>query len=423
MLLEKVLFFVTLIHNILINIVAHSHSGRILFWSLSMKSLATRILTTSLAIFAMLFGAGNLIFPLRIGVQSGGHVFVGFFGFALTGILLPVLGLMAIVSFQGNYEAFFGRLGKWLGGISIFLSMMIIGPFIAMPRIMSLSYEMLKAFLPGVPLFVFTAFFALLAFLMTYRLSRLLDIIGKYLSPAKVLSIVTVIIAGLVVSNYTGTQAIDKGLFFWESLIRGYGTLDLIGAIFFGSIVVRLLAEYTGKAESIDLTKAVKITGTSGFFAGLLLGMVYLGITCLGAFHGQELAHLNDGEIFSTIAYTILGNLGAAIIGLVVFLAGLTTLVSITAVVGEYITRISHKKISYQVAVGSVLTVCAIVASSGLGALIVYTTPFINFFYPSIITLTVCNILYKIYGFNWVKIPVILTALISAWFTLIPLFW
>ncbi|HBY05368.1 MAG: hypothetical protein UV38_C0003G0155 [candidate division TM6 bacterium GW2011_GWE2_42_60] len=387
------------------------------------KSLATRILTTSLAIFAMLFGAGNLIFPLRIGVQSGGHVFIGFFGFALTGILLPVLGLMAIVTFQGNYEAFFGRLGKWLGGISIFLSMMILGPLIAMPRIMSLSYEMLKAFLPGVPLYVFTAFFAFLAFLTTYRMSRLLDIIGKYLSPAKVISIVTVIVAGLVTSHYAGTQPIDKGTFFWESLIRGYGTLDLIGAIFFGSIVVRLLAEYSGKSEAIDIQKAVKITGTSGLFAGLLLGIVYLGITCLGAFHGSGLAHLNEGEIFSTIAYTILGNLGAAIIGLVVFLAGLTTMVSITAVVGEYITRISRQKVSYSVAVGSVLTLCAIVASSGLSALIAYTTPFINFFYPTIITLTVCNILYKVYGFSWVKIPVVLTALFSAWFILVPLFW
>ncbi len=383
-----------------------------------MNGLTNRVLTTSLAIFAMLFGAGNLIFPLRIGIQSGGHVFTGFFGFALTGILLPVLGLMAIVSFQGDYLTFFGRLGKWSSNLIIFCCMMILGPFIAMPRIMALSYEMLKPFLPSMPLVFFTSLFALIAFLITYRLNRLLDIIGKYLSPIKVVSIVSIIIAGLVTAQHSQLQPIDHLALFWNSLIKGYGTLDLIGAIFFGSIVVQLLSQYSSRAEHINLSKAVKITAIAGLFAGLLLGAVYLGITCLGAFHSDGITTLNEGEIFSKIASRILGTWGAGIIGLIVFLAGLTTLVSISAVVGEYVQIVSHQHISYAWSVAIVLSSCALVASSGLGSLLTYSEPFINFFYPLIITITVCNLLYKLYGFKWIKLPVGITALISAWLVL-----
>lgn len=291
-----------------------------------------------------------------------------------------------------------------------------------MPRIMDLAYEMVRPFLPSMPLLLFTILFALVAFIATYRLNRLLDIIGKYLSPAKVVSIVSIIIIGLFTAHQAEYRPIDQIAFFWNSLLKGYGTLDLIGAIFFGSIVVQLLSQYSNKKEHIDLSKAVHITAISGLFAGLLLGAVYLGITCLGAFHTQGISSLNEGEIFSQVAFRILGNWGAAVIGFVVVLAGLTTLVSISAVVGEYIQLVSNQRISYAYSVAVVLTACALIANSGLTMLLVYSGPFINFFYPLIIAITVCNLLYKLYGFTWIKLPVAITALISAWFVLVPLF-
>lgn len=379
------------------------------------QSYGSRIITTSLAIFAMLFGAGNLIFPVRIGVQSGGNIFSGFFGFALTGIGLPVLGLMAIVTFQGSYEEFFGRLGKWLGGFLIFCCMMVVGPFIAMPRIMGLSYEMLSPFLPQAPIAVYMTFFALIAFVTTYRMSRLLDIIGKYLSPVKVLSLLSIVAIGLLATHHSEYFPIDRWCFFWKSLGVGYQTLDLIGAIFFGSIVVRLLTHYGGDGK-LDMKQAVAITAASGVFAGILLGAVYLGMTCLGAFHGGGLFYEgNAGKVFSIVVVRVLGTYGAAIIGLIVFIAGLTTLVSLSAVVADYVHRdVSKRKLSYPVCVALVLAICAAVASLGLKELMEQSEPFIMFLYPLIIVLVVCNLLYKLVGFTWVKVPVIVMAVISA---------
>lgn len=379
------------------------------------RALFSRIFTTSLTIFAMMFGAGNLIFPTRLGVESGGHVWAGFLGFSLTGILLPMLGLMAIVTFSGDYEAYFARLGRIPGKIFIFICMMIIGPLLVMPRIVALSYVLLLPLLPCTPVWLFSFVFAALAFLIAFRMSKVLDLIGKFLSPIKVLSLASIVLLGLWRAQAMMHAPLDVWGYFRHSMASGYQTLDLLAVIFFGAIIVRLLFEYAEKSEHMTLKRAVSITAYSGVIAGLLLGLIYLGMIYMGAFYGEGLLGLGEGEIFRQIVLRISGCYGAMLIGLVVFIAGLTTIVSLSAVLGDYVHRVSHKKVSYTWAVGLVLGVCALMASFGLTNILVYSMPLINFFYPLIIVTTVCNLLYKWLGFTWIKLPVFLTALISAW--------
>lgn len=381
-------------------------------------ALFSRIFTTSLTIFAMMFGAGNLIFPTRLGVESCGHVWSGFFGFSLTGILLPLLGLMAIVSFSGDYEAFFARLGRVPGKIFVFTCMMIIGPFIVMPRIVSLAYVLLLPLFPCTPLWVFSIFFVASAFLIAYRMNKVLDLIGKFLSPIKVLSLIFIVLLGLFGATKMMYAPIDVWAFFRHSMADGYQTLDLLASIFFGAIVVRLLSQYSNRSEHMTLKRAVSITAGSGIIAGGLLGLIYLGMIYLGAFYGDGLLGLNEGEIFRQVVLRTSGCYGALLIGLVVFVAGLTTVVSLSTVLGDYVQQVSHKKISYTSAVALVLLTCALMASLGLTNILVYSKPLIMFFYPLIIVTTVCNLLYKGLGFAWIKFPVFVTALLSAWWVL-----
>src|SRR3989304_6237810 len=88
-------------------------------------------ITVGLAIFSMLFGAGNLIFPLMVGIESGCHNSFGMAGFILTAVCLPLAGLISMILFDGNYQAFFERVGKRLGRFMIFICMVIIGPYLA----------------------------------------------------------------------------------------------------------------------------------------------------------------------------------------------------------------------------------------------------------------------------------------------------
>ncbi len=370
----------------------------------------SRIFTTSLAIFAMLFGAGNLMLPLKVGMLSGQNNFSGLMGFTATGVLLPLLGLLSIISFQGDYRAFFGRIGRLPGLILTFLCMMIIGPLIVMPRIVTLSYEMLQPFLPAMPVGVFAALFLALAFGATYKPSRLLTIIGRILSPLKITSLLIIILAGLIKKtsgaavSLTASQALTKGIEY------GYQTLDLLGAIFFGSIIVSLLQQDTQKVEASTFKETILTAGASSVIAALLLGLVYAGMSYLGVFYGHGLDALNEGQLFSAISFRILATYGAALIGFTVFLACFTTTVALTAVVGEYVHNdILQKKISYPLTILTLLGVCMIPSCFGLAAILSTSKPFIFALYPVIVAVAVCNSLYKLFGFRWIKVPVGLT--------------
>src|SRR5207244_9133816 len=125
--------------------------------SISKKDL----LSLSLAIFCLLFGAGNLIYPLALGRSAGGLTAFGMIGFFITAIFLPLAGLIGMILFDGNYKAFFFRLGKIPGSILIFISMLIIGPAVVIPRCITLSYTIISPFLLFFffHLIIFTLFF------------------------------------------------------------------------------------------------------------------------------------------------------------------------------------------------------------------------------------------------------------------------
>lgn len=375
------------------------------------KQFFTHIVMTSLTIFAMLFGAGNLMFPLRLGIEGGDQALWSFLGFSVTGVLLPLLGILAIVSFKGDYRAFFGRVGRVPGFLLILFCMMVIGPFVVMPRIVTLSYEMLQPFLPTMNPGVFGLFFLALVFIATFRPGKLLDIIGKVLSPLKVFSLLLIVFIGLITTGSSTHITTSSWLLFNQGLEYGYFTLDLIGAIFFGSIIVNLLTTYAAQAEKLSTRYAMKIAGISGIFAALLLLVVYAGMSYLGAVHGFGLAHLNEGQIFSAVSFRILGTYGAALIGLTVFLACFTTTVSLGAVVAEFVQHeLFDGLITYQTALAGVLVVCGLIARHGLSAILAFSVPVIVAAYPLFIVITLCNLLYSLFNFQMIKIPVALIA-------------
>ena len=205
-----------------------------------MKNVRTSdIISTGLAIFSMLFGAGNLIYPLVVGLNAGTNVHIGMFGFILTAVIIPVIGLIAMILFNGDYKAFFYRLGKPVGNLLILLSMAIIGPVLVIPRIVTLSHTMTAPFLPGflqtiTPLssFVFALFFLGITFLATYRENKIVDLLGHFISPALLVSLAIIMIKGIWSAQEIVPSEDTAWIIFKRNFIRGYETLDLFGTLF-----------------------------------------------------------------------------------------------------------------------------------------------------------------------------------------------
>lgn len=374
-------------------------------------------ISVGLAIFSMLFGAGNLMYPLAVGMESGNMMGIGIIGFLLTAICLPLIGLIAMILYDGNYDIFFGRLGNLVGKIAIFICMLVIGPIIAMPRIVTLSHIMIAPFLPealqGISLlssFIFALFFLGITYLGAFRESKIVDILGNYISPALLISLCIIIIKGFFSAQESITVTTSAWQILSKNLIRGYETLDLLGAIFFCSIVISILKEKLhGK------TKEMIITGFKGGLLGLsLLGIVYVGMSILGAYHGHGIIE-HAGQLFSIISFRVMGQYGAAVVATAVFMACLSTSIALSAVLAEYTQNtLCGKKISFVPALVLVLISCIPLSTAGLGEVLQLTAgPLVYVGYPCLITLCICNIAYKTIGFKSVKIPVIITALCS----------
>lgn len=142
--------------------------------------LFIKTISTGLAIFGMFFGAGNLMFPIAVGLRSGDATLWGMAGFLITVVVLPTLGLVSMILFDGDYESFFGRLGKIPGFFVTLLCLLVIGPLIAMPRIVTLSHTMIAPFIPAIPSIVFSIIFLGLTFLTTYKKKQNYELNGQF---------------------------------------------------------------------------------------------------------------------------------------------------------------------------------------------------------------------------------------------------
>lgn len=383
------------------------------------KILTPYVISTGFAIFSMFFGAGNLMYPIMVGISSGEYTGIGLFGFSLTAILLPLAGLISMILFDGDYKSFFNRLGKFPGTVLIALCMMIIGPVIAIPRIVTLSHTMIAPFLPYemlrhiTPLSsgLFALIFLGITFLAAYRENKIVNLLGTVVSPLLLLSLAIIIIKGLWAESTP--VGIDQSIWdiFSSNAIRGYETLDLLSSIFFASIVIKILKQTT---ES-NLKKLAFLGLRAGILGISLLALVYIGMIYLGAYHGAGLEGINAGELFRALSFKILGSHGAAVIATAVLMACLSTSIALGAVVGEYVQHTLCKdRIGFATALTLVLVASLPLSIYGLTTVLTLTGGVITYVgYPLLITLTLANIAHKLFDISLVKTPVILTFIIT----------
>jgi LIVCS family branched-chain amino acid:cation transporter len=381
--------------------------------SLSKKDL----LSLSLAIFCLLFGAGNLIYPLALGRSAGASAPFGIIGFFITAILLPLAGLVGMILFDGSYTAFFARLGRIPGLLFIFASMLIIGPIVVIPRCVTLSHTMMAPFLPFdflqviTPLssLVFCIIFLGASFLASCRKGKIVTILGNVIAPL-LLSAITVIIGKGLCSTNTIIETQSNPLYIFSTgFMMGYQTLDLLGTLFFSSVIIKMMKKIMPTQENLN---HLTVNGLKAGLTGLsLLGCIYIGMAALGAFHSHAFINADAGELLSLISFALLGKYGAAIISFTVSLACLSTVIGLGSVVAEYVkVTLLNNTITYVQALLITYLSCIPLSIFGLKYVLAITGgPIVYIGYPLLITTTLCNIAYKIYGFPFIKIPVCLT--------------
>lgn len=363
--------------------------------------------------FAMLFGAGNVVFPLALGRDAGSTVGWAVAGFCLTAVLVPLLGLVSTVLYEGDYRKFLGRTGVVPGAVMAAVCMILIGPFGAIPRCMNTAFAATKWYFPDFSLLYFSMMAAFIVFLFALRPTTVVDLIGKFLGPLKLTLLLSIIVVGLfwvqgtpVHVDATRSHALLKGV------IEGYGTMDLLATIFFAGLILNSLKKGLGDKATY---KELAFEGLkAGVVGAVLLGLVYAGFCLVAAFHGPSVADINRYELLNALAPYILGPHGGMLTNATVAVSCLVTALALTTVFAEYLQKsIFQGKLSYIACLTMTTIVSGAMANLGFAKLMGLIVPVIVACYPALIMLAIVNIAHKLFGFRFVKTPVFATLAVT----------
>lgn len=353
-------------------------------------------------LFALFFGAGNLIFPAQLGQYAGTNLWPAVIGFLITGVGLPLLGILAMgFSGSNNLQELASRVHPAYGVFFTALLYLTIGPFFAAPRTGTVAYEVGIAPFFGeevgqVGLFIFTLIFFLVAFLFAAFPARLVDNVGKILAPALVVLLVIMLV--LAVLNPMGPieapqEAYQSGAF-TTGFLEGYNTMDALASLVFAIIVINALKKLGVRSEKAIFSEAAK----SGIVAIFVLGLIYLGIAYLGATSTSVLGIFdNGGPVLSGAADYYFGTFGSILLAIVIILACLTTAIGLISANAEYFHTL-FPRFSYRQLVVFFSTITFIIANFGLANIINFSIPVLMFLYPLAIVLMLLTFLSPLYN-------------------------
>ncbi|MCC5832740.1 MAG: branched-chain amino acid transport system II carrier protein [Chlamydiales bacterium] len=368
------------------------------------------IWSTGLAMFAMFFGAGNIVFPLALGQFTQDKNLFGVAGLIITAVFVPLIGLLSMLLYNGDYVAFFRRIGKVPGFLVAVMILGLIGPFGGIPRCITISYSTLEACglggLPGLNLTTFSLASCLVIFFFTFRQNKILSLLGYVLTPILLLSLAVIVVKGFILmpypepSSFSGWETFSKGLF------DGYNTMDLLAAFFFSSVVLLCLRKgHVAKDIPVAANRRLLTVAFYGsLIAAALLAAVYLSFSFLAAGFSADLTSVPNHQMLGALAYKLLGPYAGMIASVAVSFACLTTEIALTAVFAEYLHETLFKeKVSFRISLLATLGLSFLVSTLRFEGITSFLVPILQVFYPALIVLCVLNVLYKLYGFQPVK--------------------
>ncbi|MBF8999220.1 branched-chain amino acid transport system II carrier protein [Vibrio nitrifigilis] len=350
----------------------------------------TDIIAIGFMLFAFFLGAGNIIFPPMAGQLAGHNLLPSMGGFLLTAVGLPLSGIIAVAIAGGSWEHLTKDLPVKVSTLMASLIFIIIGPAFAAPRTGLVAYEMaVKPLLSNpdkVSLAIFSVVFFAIAMFFSWSQGKLIDMIGKILTPVLFLCLAILAIAVFVApqGDIMAAQKAYATAPFTTGFFEGYNTMDTFASLMFGILVVEGL-----KGKGITDAKATtKYLISAAVIAAAGLAFVYISLFYLGATSGSIAAHsANGGEILSIYIQALFGSYGQIVLSIIVALACLTTAIGLLSSVSDYFSGITP--ISYRQWVVIIGIVCAVVANVGLNQLISLSVPVLFALYPVAIALVV----------------------------------
>lgn len=305
-----------------------------------MKLNKKNMMVISFMLFSLFFGAGNLIFPPFLGQNAGEHTFTAMAGFLLTAVVLPVLGVIVVARFDG-LDKLSGKTGKRFAFIFTVLIYLSIGPGLGIPRAASVPFEIaVSPYLPNdanrvLWMVLYSALFFLVTLWLCLNPGKLVQRIGRVLTPSLLILLVLLFISFVTKGNVNVAPTLDsyQSSAFLKGFTEGYNTMDTIAALNFGLVISTTLVSF-GLNEKKD-----RITHTvyAGIFAGSILAIVYMMLSYMGMCSSGVYAVQENGTwTLRCIVQQVFGGRGAILLAAIFTLACLTTCVGLINSISQF---------------------------------------------------------------------------------------
>lgn len=348
-----------------------------------MKKNSKDILIIGFALFAMFFGAGNLIFPPFLGNAAGSQYLIASIGFICTGVGLPLLAVIAVAKGDGTFETMASKINPKFAIIFTTFLFIALGPMLAIPRTAATTYELaVQPNFPSISPLIWMVIYFSINLIFVLRKSSIIDSIGTYLTPILLIILAVIIIKGILfpIGEILSTETTNV---LATSITEGYQTMDALGGLLFTTMITgSILAKGYSKEQVIPMTLK------SGFIATLGLAFVYGGLMYLGAqststFTGE----LTKSNVLLFISRSVLGNVGSIIIGLAMALACLSTSIGLLSAGASFFEKLSKGKLTYKFNAIVISLISIGIGSLGVDNIVVISGPILNLLYPVAITL------------------------------------
>lgn len=388
-----------------------------------MKLGKRNLLVVSVMLFALFFGAGNLIFPPFLGQNAGTHTLAAMAGFLATAVILPVLGVVVVARFDG-LEKLGQQVGKRFALVFTLLIYLSIGPGLGIPRAASVPFEMAVA--PYLPqeanltlwMAVYSVVFFLVALWLCLSPGKLVDRIGRGLTPA-MLVLLTLLFVCFVFRGETQVarpQDSYAAAPLLKGFTEGYNTMDTIAALNFGLVISTTLTSF-GLREKRN---RMRYTVLAGLLAGMILALVYAMLSYMGMCSSGVYALQDNGAwTLRCIVYQVFGGTGAVLLAAIFTLACLTTCVGLINSISQYFSSL-FAGVSYRTWVFVITFFSLLVCNLGLNMILSISVPVLNAIYPVSIVLILLGLSHDLWKQNRFVYPmtVLGTAAVSVLYAL-----
>ncbi|WP_418968676.1 branched-chain amino acid transport system II carrier protein [Alloscardovia omnicolens] len=358
-------------------------------------------------LFGLFFGAGNLIFPVSMGQKAGMQSWIATAGFCITGVGLPLLGIVALsVSQSTSLFHMATQVGKGFAYFFTLALYLTIGPFFAIPRTATVSFQVGVAPLVEqsnrtLALFIFSVAFFAVVLLFSLKPTRILDWVGKILNPLFLVVLAVLLITALVhpMGSVSTVQPHDEYVHqaFFTGFLEGYNTMDALASLAFGVILVDVIHGLGVKDSNHTAVASIK----SGVLAGFFMVVIYGVLTIIGAQSGAVLGVSADGgSALFAIAQHYFGTSGGVLLGVVITLACLKTAIGLITSISTTFVDLFPKVGQYTIFAVSFTLISFVIANAGLNAIIAWSVPVLMFLYPLTIMLMILCVLGPTFKFH-----------------------